>query len=111
MPKKSTIVVMRYSGTPVSLANLELWKAEWTLGFDIAKAKHGNEMLGLQKDLAELEEQLKLKYPVVEQWPILSNKKVLLAKIDEVGAPIMAARSSDGKNELVYIIMDQEFST
>lgn len=97
---------IRYSGLPVKLEHLESYKQEWTAQFDELKAKHGNDMLSLQSDLAAVELELNKKYSVTEEWGFLKSKKAVQAKMAEHGCPILIAQSSENPKELVYVIMD-----
>jgi hypothetical protein len=101
---------IRFSGLPVKLENIDAYKAEWTAEFDKLKDVHKNDMLSLQADLLEIEKALMLKYEVTETWEFLKSKKAVKAKMEQYGAPIMIAQSSENPNELVYVIMDSQLS-
>jgi hypothetical protein len=100
--------IMRVTGLPVDLDNLEKYKAEWTEGFDMRKAKHGNDMLSLQEDLASFEKELNLKYPTQESIEYPKTQKAMKALVLKYQAPVMIAQSSENIKEFVFVIMDQE---
>lgn len=106
--KKSTIKAVRMSGRPVSLEQFEAYDAEFKERFDVIQAEVGPDMLTFQKKLMELDEELKPKYSVVEQWPFPSNQKELDKLIVEYGMPIMFAKSAEAGNELLLILMDEQ---
>lgn len=97
--------VIRQSGMPVQLQNLESYKSEWTLEFDKLQAKHGLNMLDLSKDAAVLETELLKKYGTIEIWEPLKTAKAWRSKVLEYG-PILVA-TQQGSKELVYVIADQ----
>lgn len=100
--------LIRHSGLPVKLENLEAYKKEWTEEFDKAKEKHGNDMLSLQKDLADLENKLLDKYNVIENIDFVKSIKATKQLIDLYQCPIMIARGLDNPNELIYVLMDRD---
>lgn len=102
------IQIMRMSTLPVELEALEAYKAEWTVGFDAAKAKHGNDMLSLQADLQALETELLSRYSATGQVDLPKTAKAWKALMASFDAPIMIARSSEGKNEMVLVIVDTQ---
>lgn len=97
----------RMSGLPISLADIEACKKEFTEAYDVLAAKHGPDMLALQTDVAEVEKQIQSKYSYVQDWKFL-NKKQILAKIEELGCPVLVAKSAQNPKELVYVIWDQQ---
>jgi hypothetical protein len=101
------VKVMRYSGLPVDLQNMKAYQEEWEREFDRLKDLHTPDMLSLQSALATLENELKVKWKLIEEWPYLNNIAAIKKKIEEYQCPIMVAKSADNPEEIVYVLVDQ----
>lgn len=100
--------VMRMSGRPVSLEQFNAYDAEFKARFDLIQAEVGNDMLAFQKKLIELDEELKPKYTVVEEWPLPQTAEEFNAIITAYETPIMVAKSAEAGNEIVMVLMDEQ---
>jgi hypothetical protein len=98
--------IMRMSGLPVQLQDLENYKAEFGAGYDAAQLECGKDMLALQTKLQELENSLLAKYSNtgVQELPKSAKgwKQLLLA----YQAPVLLAQSADNPNEMVLMVVD-----
>lgn len=100
--------LMRASGLPVELENLNAYQTEWTAEFDRLKDKHKTDMLSLQSDLAALENELLAKYKCIIDIDFIKSQKGLKKLMDTYQCPIMVAVSAADAKELVYVLMDRD---
>lgn len=108
--KAKKIKVARYSGLPVSVADLTAYKQEFETEYDKAAAKHGPDMLSLQQELAQLDKTLSAKYNLVETVEPPKSKKAWKQLIDKYECPIMVARGMEDPEQLIFVLMDQPFT-
>ena len=99
--------VMRMSGRPVLIDKLQQYDAEFKESFDVIEAECKQDMLEFHKRLLALDEQLKPKYSVMEDWPLPRSLSQMKAIIDKYQCPIMFAQSKDNPDELMLILMDE----
>lgn len=107
------IRVMRQSKLPVTLENLDKYRAEWKERYDALYDEHKENHGMAQKDLPilgekleKLEKEMIEKYPIIEEWDWIRSKKKWNKLVSEYG-PIALATSSENPKEIVYVIMDQ----
>ncbi|MBK9292813.1 MAG: hypothetical protein IPM52_14490 [Bacteroidetes bacterium] len=100
--------IFRMSGLPVQPEALEQYKAEFTSGFDAAKAECGNDMLALQGKLQTLEDALVAKYSVVGEVELPKTGKAWRELLQAYSAPVMVAQSSQNTDEYVLVIVDTQ---
>ena len=98
---------VRFSGLPVSKANLEAYDAEFKAAYDQISAEHGQDMLKMHEEILKVESALQAKYTQIEKFQMPTSAKQWKAIIDACEAPIMIARSLDNPNEIVLVIMDR----
>lgn len=117
----------RYSGLPVDVSSMKAFDEEFKAGYDAAEAKNtldtrtpeqlaeGGEtalkfkplnMEAMQKDLAALDETLRLKYKVEGEDTLPKTLKAWNDLIKKYEAPIMIANSASNPEELVLVIVD-----
>ncbi len=100
--------VMRMSGRPVSLEQFAAYDAEFKERFDAIQAEVGPDMLTFQARLVALDEELKPKYNLVEDWPIPSTVEEINAIVTAYEVPLMYAKSAEEGNEIMLVLMDQQ---
>lgn len=102
--------VMRMSGRPVSLEQFTAYDNEFKARFDLIQAEVGQDMLAFQAKLIELDDELKPKYNLVEDWALPTTVEDLNAIITAYETPVMFAKSAEdgSNNEVVMILMDQQ---
>lgn len=99
--------VMRMSGRPVSLEDFWAYDAEFKTRFDIIAAEVGQDMLAFQARLLALDEELKPKYKLVEDWPMPTTIEEVNAIITAYETPLMFAKSAEEGNEIMLLLMDE----
>jgi hypothetical protein len=105
--RQKTVLVGRQSGLPVKVSKLNEYQVEFKSRFDELKALHGSEMLGLQKDLELLDQEMQKKYEIEEQWVLPKSFKAWRDLVDIHGPFLVTVNKHTG--ELILIIIDQEF--
>jgi hypothetical protein len=100
------IKAFRYSGHPVKVEELELFKKEWKEIFDRAHKKCGKDMLRMQKLLSRVESILGNKYKTIEEWDILETVEQWKEKMDLYGNIMVTSHRDTG--EILYCIRDEE---
>lgn len=107
------IRVMRQSKLPVKLENLSEFKKEWKDRYDelydAHEAQYGKNVEKLPilaQKLEELESEMMVKYPTIEEWDWVNTKSNWKKLISDYG-PIGVATAADNPNEIVYVILDQ----
>lgn len=103
--------IMRMSGLPVQLKDLEAHKAEFMVRFDEAKEKAGNDMLALQGLVATFEAELNAKYSLTGHVELPKSASAWKKLMGSFEAPVMLAQSSENTKELVLVIVDQPIGT
>lgn len=110
------IKVVRASGQPVLLENLEKWRNDYRAAYDKILRKAGmdpenpkkilerEEAEKMQALLERYERTLYRKYPKEEFWQPITEEKEWLETVSKYG-PIMLGRDSS-TNRLVYVIYD-----
>lgn len=101
---------VRFSGLPVSQDNLEAYNAEFQQRYDKIMETCGNDMLKVHEELQKLDAELQQKFQQIESFELPKSAKGWQKLLESFDAPIMLAKSSEGKNELVFVIMDQPLS-
>lgn len=108
------IKLIRWSGRPPELADLEAYENEFKANYDRIyaelQAKGAVDMLEMQAQLAELDKQLNAKYTLIVSVPFPRSRKAMTSLVDRFGAPVMAARAQDGTNELILVVYDKQFA-
>lgn len=102
--------LMRFSGRPVLLENLEAFEAEFKQEFDKIAANVGADMPAFADQLKVLDESLKLKYRFTEDLGMPKSAKAWSKLMDHYGCPIMFARSAEKSTEIVAVLMDEGVS-
>ncbi len=100
--------VMRMSGRPVSLEQFAAYDAEFKARFDAIYAEVGTNMLEFQAKLVALDEELKPKYSLVEEWPMPTTPEEVNAIMTAYETPIMFAKSAEAGNEVLLLLMDEQ---
>lgn len=110
------VKVMRASGHPIKLSEIEAYKQDWRELYDRVQRKcqvgedaagfKSVDILRMQKLLARVEQSLMKKYNRVEEWDLLDSPKAMSDKIDEFGN-IMLTKRADS-DELLYVILDED---
>lgn len=100
--------VMRMSGRPVTLEDFAAYDAEFKENFDRIQAEVGQDMLEFQRRLIALDDELKPKYKLVQDWPFPGTLEEINTIVTTYETPIMFAKSAEEGNELCLILMDEQ---
>lgn len=112
-----TVKVVRASGMPVRIENLEAFQNEMRSTYDKIMAREGvdtskplmleeEQAKRMQKLLDRVERILRKKYPSEEEWTILKSERAMRAAVAQHGPIMMANDSNTGKP--IYVIYDIE---
>lgn len=99
--------LVRMSGRPVSMDNLEAYTLEWKSRYDEILEKHGKDMLTVHQEVLKLENELQTKWNLIEREELPKSAKGWRKLIDKYECPLMLAVSMDDTKETVLVIMDQ----
>lgn len=114
--------LIRLSGRPVNIADLEAYEVEFKAGFDASMRKHAQpgqestedvmqlkavDMLSVQQDLQALDAELSSKYATVAEVQLPKTMKAWKQLMKQVEAPVMIAQSSENVKEFVLVIVDR----
>ena len=102
--KKSGIRVLRQSGLPIELEDLNSYKKKWEDGFDAIKNECGEDRKQMQERLQNLEDELKAEYGQDTRWKLVTTQKQMKEIVKEYG---MIAAAMTHHDELVYLILDE----
>jgi hypothetical protein len=111
------IKVMRASGMPVRIENLDAFQQTMRETYDKIMLREGidvNKGIFLEEAQAKrmqalldrVERILRKRYPAVETWPVLKSARAMKAAVTQHG-PIMMAKDSE-TGEPIYVIYDVE---
>lgn len=110
------VKVIRSSGHPIELEDIEAYKQEWRELYDkaqdrytVGRAATGDravDTLGLSKLLDRCERILQAKYNRIAEWDFLDTPEKLLEKMEQHGN-LMITRRADNQ-ELLYVILDED---
>jgi hypothetical protein len=101
------IILMRQSGYPVDMADMEAYNNDWRVFFDKAGERAGLDMMKKQRFLAYGERQLLKKHNKTVEIPLpktIQEVQDLIALYQDT--PIMFARLAD-KDGVVALLMDK----
>lgn len=98
------IKIIRESGRPVKLDQLEKFEIEYKSRYDVLAADHGKNMLALEKSLEDLDKELAPKYDTIEEIEYPKSARQFRQLIADYGN-IMTALHAETE-ELVFIIID-----
>lgn len=101
-----SVKLIRQSGLPVELENLEKFKEEFRRLFDIAERVCRKDNLRMQKKLARIEKVLQDKYPTVIDIE-LPNSDESWGALQEKFGNILVSRHKH-TNEMILIVSDME---
>lgn len=103
---RNMISLFRFSGSPVSAADIEAHAAEFKARYlEIEKRLHPD-MLSIQKEVQAMENELATKYDLTIKVPFPKSQKAWRELSKKYEAPLLVARSADNPKELVLVIMD-----
>jgi hypothetical protein len=100
------VKIIRQSGLPVDLTDLEKFKAEFRTAFDEAEQRIGKNMLLLQTEIQKIERSLQDKYPTVVEIELPTNSKKWKSAMTEYGNILVSSHRETG--EIILVISDQE---
>ncbi len=100
------VKIIRQSGLPVNLTDLEQFKTEFRTAFDEAEQRIGKDMLTLQTEIQKIERTLQDKYPTVIDVELPTNSKKWKSVMTEYGNILVSSHRETG--EIILVISDQE---
>ena len=110
------VKVMRASGHPLDLEDIEAYKQDWRDLFDKVQDKcaigenangdQNQQMFRMQKLLARCERILLNRYNRVGEWEFISSPEQATALMEEHGNIMLTRRRDSG--ELLYVILDED---
>jgi hypothetical protein len=97
------IKVVRQSGAPVDMKDLDKYRKEWKDGFDAIYAKD-KDMSRVQEETAAFQEKMNKKYDTIIEWDMLKTEEEWKNTVAEYGSILVSTHKDTG--ELMYVIMD-----
>ncbi|MBV6514163.1 MAG: hypothetical protein FMNOHCHN_03753 [Ignavibacteriaceae bacterium] len=98
--------VMRLSGRPVDIDELEAYKEKWRITYDKVIERCKLDMLRVHKLLLRVERIMQKQYKLVQDWDLPTTEDTWSELVNKYGAIMVVKNAETG--ELVLVINDQE---